>query len=68
MDNVINLFSRRSVSKTRVSEATQQSQPVAAPEASSFNEVAERNRANQLRLQKEREQANRNVLKSYRIK
>lgn len=68
MDNVINLFSRRSVAKTRVSESTQQSQPAAAPEGSSFNEVAERNRANQLRLRKEREQANKNVLKSYRIK
>ena len=54
MDNVINLFSRRVVGKTRASEATQQSQPVAAPEASSFNDVAERNRANELRLRKER--------------
>jgi hypothetical protein len=68
MDNVINLFSRRSPAKTRASEATQQSQSAAAPEAASFTEVAERNRVNQLRLRKEREQANRNVLKSYRIK
>jgi hypothetical protein len=33
-----------------------------------FLEIAERNRVNQERLRKERELANKNVLKSYRIK
>ncbi|MEY4066578.1 MAG: hypothetical protein RIR26_2786 [Pseudomonadota bacterium] len=81
MDNVINLFSRRSATKTataataatsataaRASDSAQPTSSAVACDASSFNEVAERNRANQLRLRKEREQANKNVLKSYRIK
>lgn len=38
------------------------------PDSSDFASVAARNKANQDRLKKEREQANKNVLKSYRIK
>ncbi|MBM3381037.1 MAG: hypothetical protein FJY29_01170 [Betaproteobacteria bacterium] len=76
MDNVINLFSRRTAPKaaaqTRASEATQTNKSAVGssgtPSTSSFSEAAERNRANQMRLRKERESANKNVLKSYRIK
>ena len=72
MDNVINLFSRRSSAKpgaqTRGGESTQQTTSTALADANDFAAAAERNRANQLRLRKEREQANKNVLKSYRIK
>jgi hypothetical protein len=73
MDNVINLFSRRNAPKvatqTRASESTQPNKSaVGSSGASGFSEVAERNRANQMRLRKERETANKNVLKSYRIK
>jgi len=72
MDNVINLFSRRSALKattqTRVSESTQQTTSAVILGDNSFIDATERNRANQQRLRKEREQANKNVLKSYRIK
>jgi hypothetical protein len=72
MDNVINLFSRRSPAKTgqqsRGGESAQQSSSAAVLNPGGFSDVAERNRANQQRLRKEREQANKNVLKSYRIK
>jgi hypothetical protein len=74
MDNVINLFSRRTPSKSgqqsRGGDSTQQSSSavVLNPSPGSFSEIAERNRENQMRLRKEREQANKNVLKSYRIK
>lgn len=72
MDNVINLFSRRSATKaaptSRASDSAQATASAVVCDAGSFNDVAERNRANQMRLRKEREQANKNVLKSYRIK
>ena len=72
MDNVINLFSRRtapkSAAQTRGSESTQQASSAVVLSPSSFADVSERNRVNQQRLRKEREQANKNVLKSYRIK
>ncbi len=90
MDNVINLFSRRSPAKSgqqlrggespqqlrggessqqlRGGESSQQSSSAAVLNPGSFSDVTERNRVNQQRLRKEREQANKNVLKSYRIK
>ena len=72
MDNVINLLSRRSATKaatqTRTSESTQQTTSAVILGDNSFIDAAERNRVNQQRLRKEREQANKNVLKSYRIK
>ncbi|MEN9811007.1 MAG: hypothetical protein RLZZ488_2574 [Pseudomonadota bacterium] len=72
MDNVINLFSRRAPAKagqtSRGGDSGQQSSSAAELNVGSFSDVAERNRQNQQRLRKEREQANKNVLKSYRIK
>jgi hypothetical protein len=73
MDNVINLFSRRLTTEpaqqTRRGESNQESAAAAtALQPSSFSDIAERNRVNQQRLKKEREQANKSVLKSYRIK
>lgn len=76
MDNVINLFSRRTPAKTGQQtrgggDSNQQSSSATAlnpDNATGFVDVVERNRINQQRLRKEREQANKNVLKSYRIK
>ena len=72
MDNVINLFSRRAPAKagqtSRGGDSGQQSSSAAELNVGGFSDVAERNRQNQQRLRKEREQANKNVLKSYRIK
>lgn len=72
MDNVINLFSRRAPAKagqqSRGGDSAQQSSSAVVLNPGSFTDVAERNRVNQQRLRKEREQANKNVLKSYRIK
>ncbi len=73
MDNVINLFSRRAPAAkagqpSRGGDSAQQANSALVINPGSFADVAERNRANQQRLRKEREQANKNVLKSYRIK
>lgn len=72
MDNVINLFSRSTTAKaaqpSRGGDSSQQSSSAVSLNPSSFSDIAERNRVNQMRLRKEREQANKNVLKSYRIK
>lgn len=84
MENVISLFSSRAntskaaltshnVQHTQaVTVRQEKSQPASvAPlgaELSDFQSVAARNKANEDRLRKERAQANKNVLKSYRIK
>ncbi len=84
MDNVISLFSNRARSGKEAAniQNNQQTQAVTvrqeknqpaslAPisvEPSDFQSVAARNKANEDRLRKERAQANKNVLKSYRIK
>lgn len=75
MDNVINLFSRskspasKSAVKTRRTEETEvkvtQQDGVAKQD---FKSIAERNAAIQEKLRRERAEANKGVLKSYRIK
>ena len=55
-------------SVSRVSNGSDASTGTGEAQPSGFAELADRNRANQERLRKEREQANKSVLKSYRIK
>jgi|GEM_PF-3969399 len=60
---------RVSSQHTPTSSAPVASQATAkSPEPLGFAALAERNRINQERLRKERDQANKSVLKSYRIK
>ena len=84
MDNVISLFSNRARPGKEVPalQNNQQAQAVTvrqeknqpasivpvSVEPSDFQSVAARNKANEDRLRKDRAQANKNVLKSYRIK
>lgn len=59
MNNAINMFeAKRKREKEEGSSAAEES----------FAEIAERNKKNAERLAKERAQANKNVLRSYRIK
>lgn len=74
-NNVITLFNRRLAQEKDKSQAPAASLAFAEPAAgepvttaSDFAAVAERNRLLQEKLRKEREQANKAVLKSYRIK
>lgn len=59
MTKVISLFD----AKRKVSEEEEES-----TEGMTFKEIAERNHKNAERLRKERNQANKSVLRSYRIK
>lgn len=65
MGDVIDFFSRKVIKEN----ANQTKTNIATPnEKLSFEQQMSRNKANQDRLRKEREQANKNVIKSYRIK
>ena len=76
MDNVINLFSRSK--STAQSQAAEQRKTTATDaavvkqeslvEKKDFKSISERNAAIQERLRRERAEANKGVLKSYRIK
>jgi hypothetical protein len=58
MGNVIDIFSRKIMKEKALSPKLKES----------FNNLMLINKANQDRLRKEREQANKNVIKSYKIK
>ncbi len=60
-DNVVSIFSRKNAEKKSDSKES-------ATENLSFTEVMQRNNDNVERLRKEREKANRNVIRSYRLK
>lgn len=64
--NVVSLFAARekAAAKTHDQPATDDT----APKAESFQDVMERNSKNTERLAKERANANKSVLRSYRIK
>lgn len=68
MDNVINLFSRNKIKTQATQLEVKQIEQVQELPKSDFQTVAERNAAVQERLRRERQEANKNVLKSYRIK
>ena len=64
MGDVIDIFSRKVIR-----ENSNQTKPNNTQnDKNSFDKQASRNKTNQERLRKEREQANKNVIKSYRIK
>ncbi len=69
-EKVISLFAPRDNAKKK--PTTQKSDSVEAKEADesegSFADIASRNMANQERMKRERLNANKSVLKSYRIK
>lgn len=60
-NNVVSIFSRKNVEEHAEGKA-------AVSEELSFAEVMRRNDENTERLRKEREKANRNVIRSYRLK
>ncbi|WGL59242.1 hypothetical protein QEJ31_11985 [Pigmentibacter sp. JX0631] len=64
MGDVIDIFSKKIL---KDNSAVAKNNPVDEPK-SHFEKQTQRNKANQERLRKEREQANKNVIKSYRIK
>jgi D-arabinose 5-phosphate isomerase GutQ len=81
MSNVVSLMNRSQAKTVAVSGQNNSSLAAASQTVLSeatardtqaggltFSEIAERNKINQERLRKEREQANKSVLKSYRIK
>ncbi|APJ03234.1 hypothetical protein [Silvanigrella aquatica] len=65
MGDVIDIFSRKVI---RENSNMTKSTTINQDEKNNFEKNAARNKANQERLRKEREQANKNVMKSYRIK
>lgn len=64
MGDVIDIFSRKIVKENENTIKTASTEDA----KSTFEKQASRNKANQERLRKERDQANKNVMKSYRIK
>lgn len=64
MGDVIDIFSRKVIRENSNQTKTNMTQN----DKNSFDKQAARNKSNQERLRKEREQANKNVMKSYRIK
>lgn len=66
MDNVINLFSRSQVTAAQTKAKTESQ--VDQKKTPGFMDVAIKNQETQERLKKERQEANKAVLKSYRIK
>lgn len=64
--NVVSLFS--SHEKDGESQANQSAQPTSGSDSETFAEIMERNLKNQQRMAKERANANKSVLRSYRIK
>ncbi|BBH52498.1 hypothetical protein [Fluviispira sanaruensis] len=66
MGDVIDFFSRKIIRENANKNlAKKEKEPVAKAD---FAKTSAQNKANQERLRKEREQANKNVMKSYRIK
>ncbi|RDB35154.1 hypothetical protein [Spirobacillus cienkowskii] len=64
MGDVIDFFSKKTIKDNKL----QDNQTVTEAYKIPFDVQVQRNKANQERLRKEREQANKNVIKSYRIK
>jgi len=64
MGDVIDIFSRKIVKENENTIKTASTEDA----KTAFEKQASRNKANQERLRKERDQANKNVMKSYRIK
>lgn len=64
MGDVIDIFSKKILKDS----ATPAKNSQVDDSKTNFEKQAQRNKANQERLRKEREQANKNVMKSYRIK
>ncbi len=64
MGDVIDIFSRKLIRENSNQTKLNNTQN----DKNSFEKQTSRNKANQERLRKEREQANKNVMKSYRIK
>ncbi|WP_186645881.1 hypothetical protein [Fluviispira vulneris] len=66
MGDVIDFFSRKIIKENANKNlAKKEKEPAAKVD---FTKATAQNKANQERLRKEREQANKNVMKSYRIK
>jgi len=66
-ENVISLFAPRDDAKKKPT-ISKEATPTEASEDGTFEEIALRNMANQERLKRERLNANKSVLRSYRIK
>lgn len=64
MGDVIDFFSKKTIKDSKL----QNNEIITKGYKISFDVQAQRNKANQERLRKEREQANKNVIKNYRIK
>lgn len=64
MGDVIDIFSRKLIREKPNNTKTN----IVQDDKKNFEKQATRNKANQERLRKEREQANKNVMKSYKIK
>jgi len=69
-DNVVSLFSARAAEKKEVvaQEAAGEGTEETKAEKETFDQVMARNHQNRERMRKERELANKSVLRSYRIK
>lgn len=65
MGDVIDIFSKKIINDNANAAKSNQTTDDAKTQ---FEKLAQRNKANQERLRKERDQANKNVMKSYRIK
>ena len=65
--NVVSLFAAREKAAAK-SDGEQPAADDAAPKAESFQDVMDRNQKNADRVAKERANANKSVLRSYRIK
>lgn len=63
--NVVSLFAARNKAKENAEETTSEA---SSEDKESFTEVMERNMKNKERLEKERLNANKSVLRTYRIK
>ncbi len=64
MGDVIDIFSKKIINENATAAKSNQTDD----NKTQFEKLAQRNKANQERLRKERDQANKNVMKSYRIK
>ena len=64
-ENVVSLFAARNKAKESSEETKAEAQ---ADEKESFSDVMERNMKNKERIEKERLNANKSVLRTYRIK
>ncbi len=64
MGDVIDIFSKKIINDNANAAKSNQTDDA----KTQFEKLAQRNKANQERLRKERDQANKNVMKSYRIK